>query len=176
MKEIKRNIFVNDCEDSLRSLAIRFALKLTGTTLDKWYSAAEFTNSTTGIIFRKERRDHLVHVEVAKLRDGKVVPQPLIIRDDTLLLTIPLHDVLTALGASAEAFQNQIRTTTIREQIDWQVRALEVHATSVLEGDFSSFNLAANSLKRRLNARRRPLSESDKEALLTQFPQLRKHI
>lgn len=176
MKKIKRNEFVDNCEDSLRSVSARFGLKLIATRIDKWYTVAEFANDTTGVIFRYERRESLVHIELAALQSGKIVPLPASVRDDTPLSTVPLGDVLIALGASDEACQAGSSKATIRHRIDRQVSALEAHATNVLEGDFASFATAGKYLKSRLNARRRPISASDKEAFLTQFPQLRKFL
>jgi hypothetical protein len=166
MTKIKRDEFIDACESALGPLSVRFRLKLNTTRVHQWYSVAEFSNETTGVIFHVERRERFVQLELAALAAGKVEPRPPIIHQDTSLSTLPLSDVIASKGVANEPIGIDFCRLTIAEQIERLVGDLTAYATDVLAGDFSSFDRAEKRFKDRLQSRSGPIGASDREAFL----------
>ena len=153
MKKLAKNEFVLCCDQAIAELLADHSFRLSSTRIDRWFTRAEFVNATTGLVFRHEIRDQRVFLDIARLVDGKIERQPLLIKANSILHCYSFDDYLLVSQANAGIASHLERKTPACEQVRWYAEQLRQHGVELLMGEFGVFSELDTVLKDRLMLR-----------------------
>lgn len=148
--------FERACNKEFGFLTAEHGLKVMNTSKDTYGCYVTYCNDVVAVKVSYEIKDGGLFVMVCRMVNGKLPPEEIFVRSDTVLNSFDLEDVVALKEPSIELEQNfadpsKPTAKELETNLRIYAKALKTYAKDILGGDFSSFADLEKIVKRRAN-------------------------
>lgn len=151
---MNKNLFFKLCEEKITSFSNSKIIVEIQTNSDSWGDDITFFFNYIAVNIRYEPRDSYIHTLICRLKNKKIINDPVIIKKDSVLNNFSLDDIVNIKKNENENERYIVDPNdeiSVSKVIELIVNDLKKYAQDVLNGDFTIFTELDKIVKSRID-------------------------